>query len=418
MLEKNRLTAETTEDLRSTWKEAPRFWGHSLHRLAPYIGGFPPALAHYFIRRFSEVGETVLDPFCGGGTTPLESALLKRKALGNDSFSYAYTLSTAKCNPLNKNDFEDYLDGKKIAAKSVDNRNLKLLDNDDLKIFYSDYTLDQILRLREVVSEKDSKKAHYLKAIICGILHGPSQIYLSIQTKDTYSGTANYVKKYAENNNLTKPKRNIWPNALRKQDMVLEDWVPPWMSEMTNITQTDARNLKFSNEKADLILTSPPYMQTLDYSWNNWLRLWWLDKDRKKEQNNLDITQDTTKYRDFMRTCLSEMYRILKPDSVAVLVVGDITKHLTNRKETLNVAGYIADEARENTSFDVHGIIDDSYGINSRSYVTFNRLKYDHGEADESKENIDRCLILTKGSPELSHTPDIDWEKELYAVND
>jgi DNA modification methylase len=65
------LIAENTTGLQSTWKEAPRGWGHSLHRLSPYIGGFPPALAHYFIRRFSDVGDTVLDPFSGGGTTPL-----------------------------------------------------------------------------------------------------------------------------------------------------------------------------------------------------------------------------------------------------------------------------------------------------------------------------------------------------------
>lgn len=413
-LDASSLAAETTEDLESTWKEASRSWGHSLHRLAPYIGGFPPSLAHYFIRRFSEPGDTVLDPFCGGGTTPLEAGLMGRQGYGNDAFSYAYVLSRAKCNPLSTTEFKSYLDQKISDSEDVDNSNMRLLDDEDLEIFYSNYTLDKILRLRKVMSQEPSSvESDYLKAIMCGILHGPSKMYLSLQTKDTYSGTANYVKEYAERNDLERPKRDIRPSALRKHELAQEDSVPDWLSSQTHITNSDARDLPFE-ECADLILTSPPYMQTLDYTWNNWIRLWWLNQDRKNEQSKLDITQDTTKYRRFMRKCLSKMYGALKEDSVAVLIVGDVTKHLTNRKETLNIAGYLADEAREHTDFEVHGIINDSYGVENRSYVVFNRLKYDHDKDDETPENIDRCLILKKGSPDLSYEPDIDWDEENY----
>ncbi|WP_216824784.1 DNA methyltransferase [Salinigranum rubrum] len=61
-----------TESLPGTWREAPRTWGNPLHKLAPYVGGFPPALAHYFIDRYSEPGDTVLDPFCGGAQRRLK----------------------------------------------------------------------------------------------------------------------------------------------------------------------------------------------------------------------------------------------------------------------------------------------------------------------------------------------------------
>lgn len=413
-LDTDTLIAETTEDLESTWRKAPRTWGHSLHRLAPYVGRFPPSLVHYFIRRFSDVDDTVLDPFCGGGTTPLEAALTKRHGYGNDAFSYAYVLSRAKCNPIGDEKLTNYLDEMLDESKKVDNSEMRLLDNNDLHIFFSDYTLDKILRLREILSSDQSDKGNYLKAAMCGILHGPSKMYLSLQTKDTYSGTANYVKKYAERNGLTRPERDIRPKVLRKQELVQDDYIPSWLSSRTKITRSDARDLPYPQESVDLIVTSPPYMQTLDYTWNNWLRLWWLNEDRKEERDNIDITQDTSKYRTFMRECLRKMYDVLASDSVAVLIVGDVTKHLTNRKETLNVAGYLADEARENTEFDVHGIIDDSYGVDSRSYVVFNRLKYDYDDEDESKENIDRCLLLKKGSPDMSFIPKIDWEKDLY----
>jgi DNA methylase. len=157
------VVAETTADLKSTWKDAHRSWGHSLHRLSPYLGGFPPSLAHYFIRRFSDKGDTVLDPFSGGGTTPLEAALQNRNGYGNDAFSYAYVLSKAKCNPLNTPEFEPYLDTKLNEARDVNNEEMRLLDDEDLQVFYSDYTLDQILRLREVLHDDNSRKATYRK---------------------------------------------------------------------------------------------------------------------------------------------------------------------------------------------------------------------------------------------------------------
>ncbi len=408
------IVAENTTELQSTWKEASQSWGHSLHRLSPYIGGFPPALAHYFIRRFSDVGDTVLDPFSGGGTTPLEAALHNREGYGNDIFSYAYTLSKAKCNPVDSGSFEDYLDRKLDEASSVDNTQMRLLDNNDLQVFYSDYTLDQILRLREVLYDGDSPKAMYLKALMCGILHGPSQIFLSLQTKDTYSGTANYVREYAEEHDLKLPERDIRPRVIQKHELAQEDFIPPWIKSQTKVTQSDATDLPFESETADLVVTSPPYMQTLNYDWNNWIRLWWLNTPREVERDNLVSTQDTEKYRKFMRECLWEMYDVLTPDSVAVLIVGDVRKHLSNRKQILNTAAIIAEEAQQYTDFDVHGIIDDAYDVDSRSYVVFNRLKYDHDKDDGKQETIDRCLILKKGSPEMSTEPEIDWDKELY----
>ncbi len=410
------LVAESTADLKSTWKDAPRTWGHSLHRLSPYIGGFPPSLAHYFIRRFSKKGDTVLDPFCGGGTTPLEAALQRRNGYGNDAFSYAYVLSRAKCNPMRTPEFKSYLDSKINEAKNIDNDEMQLLDDDDLRVFYSEYTLDQILRLREILHGDNTYEAIYLKAVMCGILHGPSKMYLSLQTKDTYSGTANYVQKYAKKHGLELPKRDVRPKALRKQELAHQDTFPDGLSSRTKITRGDSRDLtdKFDQESVDLIVTSPPYMQTLDYTWNNWLRLWWLNDDRKSERDKLDITQDTNKYRKFMRECLLSMYEVLDQDSAAVLIVGDVQKHLAGGKRTLNTAGIIADEAQEHTEFDVHGIINDAYDLNSRAYVVFNRLKYDHDDDRKDKDAIDRCLILTKGSPDITSEPEIDWESDRY----
>ena len=58
--------------------------GHSLQEIS-YRGCFKPQLAGFFIQKFSAPGDVVCDPFMGRGTTPLEAALLGRKAVGMDA---------------------------------------------------------------------------------------------------------------------------------------------------------------------------------------------------------------------------------------------------------------------------------------------------------------------------------------------
>ena len=56
----------------------------SFHSLCSYLGAFPPSLASYFIKYFTDENDLVFDPFSGRGTTILESRLLNRNSFGSD----------------------------------------------------------------------------------------------------------------------------------------------------------------------------------------------------------------------------------------------------------------------------------------------------------------------------------------------
>jgi DNA modification methylase len=396
----------STDELEVSWHNAPRGWGHSLHTLSPYVGGFPPALARYFIDRYSREGDIVLDPFAGGGTTPLEAGLSNRQVFANDAFTYAYTLTTAKCNPLSSHQFEDYLGSVVDQMESLSDDKIEL-ENEDIEVFYSKSTLDDILRMREVLAGDESQEAYFLKALMSGILHGPSESFLSVQTKDTYSGSVDYVKEYIEKNGLEVPDRDVEKNIRKKYQRVTEDGIPQFESE---VTLGDARELPFDSESADFVLTSPPYMHMLDYTWNNWIRLWWLNVDRKQERDSLDITADVEKYRSFISESLQELYRVLKQDSRAVLVVGDAKKHRSSGTKVVRTGQLIA-EAAIDVGFELDLVIDDTYDVDKRSYVRFNELKYDNAESDkeDSEDLIERCIVLNKGSPSIDNTVSVPW---------
>ena len=92
---------ESKESIKqSPWSEKRGY--DQLHSLCSYLGSFPPSLANYFIKYFTDPGDLVLDPFSGRGTTILESRLNKRKSIGSDLNPIAVILSKAKSFKINK----------------------------------------------------------------------------------------------------------------------------------------------------------------------------------------------------------------------------------------------------------------------------------------------------------------------------
>ncbi|MEM3650301.1 MAG: DNA methyltransferase [Candidatus Jordarchaeaceae archaeon] len=58
-----------------------------------FRGNFAPQIPRNLILKYSKIGETVLDPMCGSGTTLIECKLLERNGIGVD-INYEYVILT------------------------------------------------------------------------------------------------------------------------------------------------------------------------------------------------------------------------------------------------------------------------------------------------------------------------------------
>ncbi|MCU0917855.1 MAG: site-specific DNA-methyltransferase, partial [Planctomycetes bacterium] len=67
-----------------------------LHAICPYFAMFPESFVREHVKQYSDESDWILDPFCGRGTTVLESLLLGRNAIGSDINPVAYCVSHAK----------------------------------------------------------------------------------------------------------------------------------------------------------------------------------------------------------------------------------------------------------------------------------------------------------------------------------
>ncbi len=392
---KNYVTVLSTE-IRDSWKYAGDGWGSSLHRICSRTGSFPPALAHYFVKRYSRRGDTVLDPFSGKGTLPLEACLNGRIGIGNDLAPEAYVITRAKVNPVTLDCVKEWV--CKIRA----NWNPESYDvdeiSDDVRVFFSKYTLKQILAIRDILMDDDSDLANFIKALMCGILHGPTKMHLSVPCSHAFSMSPKYIRRFIKKNGLRKPKRDVLKCLLMKAERVLEDGLP----EIRGMaTMEDARNLPLEDESVNLIVTSPPYFNMQTYAWDNWLRLWFLGYDYLEVKGKLFQSESKQKFKTFMQESLKEMFRVLKDDSACFVVVGDVKLN----GYYINMAEMIAPIA-ESVGFTVARLISDSIPKSNK------HLMYIKEEEGVSRERI---LELHKGNPVPNNEP-VAWAKVSMEV--
>lgn len=92
---------------------------------AKYRGNWSPYIPRNVILRYSQEGDTVLDPFVGGGTTAVEAKLTNRNFVGFDINPNAVELSRKKCEfqfDTTASSIIDMADARKLplADNSVD----------------------------------------------------------------------------------------------------------------------------------------------------------------------------------------------------------------------------------------------------------------------------------------------------------
>ena len=91
--------ATELKELNLDWRERDlpeRERTKHVHRLHPYLGKFIPQLVEIFLRKYFSEGQTVLDPFCGSGTTLIQANELGINSIGYDISAFNVLLCKAK----------------------------------------------------------------------------------------------------------------------------------------------------------------------------------------------------------------------------------------------------------------------------------------------------------------------------------
>jgi len=253
---------------------------HRFHSLCPYFAMFPESFAQKWIKELSKPGETVLDPFCGRGTTPFCAIQMERRAIACDVNDVAICLTRAKTSPPQLPALRRRITQLQKGFHDKEWKNCADMQPDFFHHAYARITLRQILYLRSILSWKKSRVDAMLASLVLGSLHGESQTsksYFSNQMPRTISTKPAYSVRFWTDRGLVAPRRDVF-EILRQRAGFRYETPPP--EGIATVVHSDMRQLpwRLRNQRCKIkcVITSPPYFDTTNFEEDQWLRLWFL----------------------------------------------------------------------------------------------------------------------------------------------
>jgi DNA modification methylase len=333
------LASTKSNDVGPVFRPAPSSWSDdtdtvesSLHQLSPYIGKLKPQIAGEIVREYSKPGDIVVDPFCGSGTVPLEAARSGRVAFASDNNSYAYVLTKAKLQPP-ANEMVAVRDFERTYAAS------QLRPTPDLRSvphwvrkFFHPQTLREALRFAdECIARRDM----FLLACFLGVLHHQRPGFLSYPSSHLVPYLRQRKFPPEEFPEMYEP-RDIEPRMIAKIHRTYRHVGDAFDASTSIIRRSRVQNISLP-DRVGAVITSPPYMNALDYRRDNRLRLWFIERDVANYSPEPTDKRET--FRRMMRTLLTKARVSLKKRGHLVLVVGEtITrKRMTSHPSTVVV---------------------------------------------------------------------------------
>jgi hypothetical protein len=313
----------------SFWTNKQRY-GNSIQEVS-YRACFKPQLPDFFLSKYSNIGDIVLDPFAGRGTTAIESALLGRIPISNDINPISKILTEPRLTPPTVQDISNRLSEIRFSV----NESADI----DLSMFYERKTEGEIVSLKNYLStRKEEGKEDYIdkwiRMVATNRLSGHSKGFFSVYTLPP-NQSATQEEQIKINNRLhQKPEyRDVKKIIFKKSNTLLKDITPDIKKNLFDVSKNaifledDSRNFKeLKDDFVDITITSPPFINLVNYVKDNWLRLWFNGYDYSKFKDKITILSNLDKWTSFIKETLKEIYRVSKIEGYVAFEVGETKK--------------------------------------------------------------------------------------------
>lgn len=364
LFEKAKPTKRNTEKtLREVMDHDLTFKGektaYSTHNTHAFAAKFPPQIPRKFIEELTAPGDTVYDPMIGSGTTLVEAVLSERNAIGTDIDKLALMISRMKTTPINI--FEAKMLVNSVLKKAVgfyekrDKIDSYITSHysEKAREFFSYWFLPDTIRelaalIREVKAIEDPDLRNLFKVIFSSIIV-------------TKNGGVSLARDLAHSRphkvNDKKIKSAFEAFNQRAEKAIASLFTIQDRNTSVQLIRSDVKTLPLADDSVDLIVTSPPYANAIDYMRAHKFSLIWFGEEpddlsmiRKRyigaelkeeiqplpsetamksvaEVGKLDEYKASilAKYFREMYMAISEMHRVLKPGRACIIVVGSST---------------------------------------------------------------------------------------------
>lgn len=216
-----------------------------------YKEGFAPEIVEYALHDHHNKQKVVLDPFCGVGTSLLAAKKAGLHSIGVDASPLAVFISKTKTDDYDKSDLEAALVflTKKLDPAPETDWQFELFDT---RAAFPKRNYNEILALRYAIEQEEGRVRNLLLLALLSVLP-----QASIVMKD---GGVLKIRKEKR----AMPAKEIFKRRVKRMVHDLEYF--PVSGSPPQVFIGDARALDIGGESVDLVITSPPYLNNIDYS--------------------------------------------------------------------------------------------------------------------------------------------------------
>ncbi len=293
---------------------------YATHHLYRYPGQFVPQIPRFLIQKFSKKYDVVLDPFCGSGTTLVEANLLHRNSYGIDVNPIARLVTKVKTKKISMSNDELI----RIININPDFDDFDEITDECKKFEYS-YLFNQenlmrLLKIRKEIYENYTDDIrNFLLVCLLSIVKSCASI--------GEHGVRRVREKKDAINVFEIFKKNVCVN-LKKLTSLNTD-------VFAEVLDCDAKKISLDAQTVDLVVTSPPYLNALNYIKIHQIEMALLN-ERVDEKNYIGVdkeivgtgSNDASKklmaieiYFKDMENAISEISRVLKSNGVCSMIV-------------------------------------------------------------------------------------------------
>jgi len=359
----------------------------SLHEIS-YRACFKPQLPRFFIESFTQPDDIIYDPFAGRGTTAIEAALLGRIPISNDINPLSRLLCEPRLRPPSLLEVE-----KRLATIFS---NISEIEPDiDLAMFYHPQTLAEILHLRHYLKSKKESSDYvddWIRMVATNRLTGHSKNFFSVYTMPPNQAVGAEEQIRINRKRKQSPTyKNVKEIILIKTRSLLSDLTDTdrenlWrVSERAMFLNTDARTTKeIADNSIALTVTSPPFLDVVAYTKDNWLRCWFNNLNTEAIGRNMTMAKTVEIWSEVMFGVMRELFRITKESGTVAFEVGEVRNGKVKLEDAVLEVGLRA------------GFRCDTVMINQQAFTKTSNI---WGVSNNEKgTNTNRITVFTKDS--------------------
>ncbi len=282
---------------------------------------FPAPFVTTALTEFTCPKDVVMDPFSGRGNAPFLAAAMGRPSISIDILPIAWLFTTAKLNPSHNAD--DVLLRLQDIRRAVRPHECRAR-NEFEKMAWSSIVRGFLRAARRELNWRESSTDQTLTAFIALHMQDSIPSGLSNRFSPTVAHSSSYAIQWWTKQGLLDPPQTDPVAFLAKRIQRRYAFgVPTLAHSVTKLGDARTELKAMPSQSVRLLITSPPYHDVTDY-WNDqWIRLWLLGADMRKDWKRAQKHSNLASYRELINGVFTQAKRHVRKDGVVIVRCGD-----------------------------------------------------------------------------------------------